>query len=71
MFFYEIKPLNFVAFILLINFPFINIIFIIYVLYSYNVNNLYRRLTKFFFLPIWAVLYLVAYSTARQYYWGR
>ena len=70
MFFYETKPYQIIIYIVLINLLFVNIFFAIYIFYNYDVNPRYKKLTLYLFVPIWIFLYLISYSSARQYLIG-
>ncbi len=70
MFFYETRPKQFVIYLVLINLFFVNIFFAIYIYYNYEVNSIFKKITLYIFIPIWAVLYMLAYTSARQYLAG-
>ena len=65
--FFEVKASSIALYILLINLLFVNIFFALYLFYSYDVHPLFKKLTLYVFLPIWIVLYLLSYSSARSY----
>lgn len=70
MFFFEVRTRTFLVYLVLINLLFVNIFFLIYILYNYDIHPLYRKLTKYVFVPIWVVLYLLSYTSARKYLAG-
>jgi len=70
MFFYETKPKQFIIYLVLINLLFVNIFFAIYIYYNYDVNSIYKKTTLYFFVPLWGFLYMILYTSARQYLAG-
>ena len=70
MYFFEKSLSKSILYIVLINLLFVNIFFAIYIFYNYDVNPLYKKLTLYVFFPIWLALYLLSYSSARQYLVG-
>jgi len=70
MFFYEVRTRSMITYLVLINLPFVNIFYIVYLLYSYNIHPLYRKLAKYLFIPVWIFLYWLSYTSARMYLVG-
>ncbi len=67
MFFYKTNIKNVIVYLILINIVFVNIVFGIYLFYNYNVNTIYKKLTLYLFIPIWVIIYMLLYSSARQH----
>lgn len=68
--FLEVKWHSVLLYLLFINLLFFNIFFMIYMYYHYDFHPLFKKLTLFIFLPLWIVLYLLSYRSARQYLAG-
>jgi hypothetical protein len=70
MFFSQAKPLQIILFLILINALFVNIFFALYIFYNYEIHPFFKKLTLYLFVPIWILLYMLSYSSARQYLVG-